>query len=127
MEDAQTPTPPATPAPDAAPGAPEAHAAAAAPDLDRLRDELRALNPQAIPALIAGATVAELLDSIGPARAAWQQAQPPATPPAATPAATPPAAPPATPPAVPDGAAAFVDPGALSAAAKIRRGLTTAG
>ena len=91
---------------------------AAAAELDAVRQVVLAAYPDSVPELIQGATVPELLASIEPARAAYARvvesmaavAEPVAV----------------TAPVVPaGGGGAVLDPGALPAAEKVRRGIAS--
>ncbi len=86
-------------------------------DVDAVRAVVLSAYPDCVPELVQGATVAELLASVEPARAAYarvaavvtDRSEPPAT---------------AGPPVVPaGGGSAVVDPGALPPAEKVRRGI----
>lgn len=80
--------------------------------LDAIRELVLRAHPDVVPELIAGTTIAEMLASVTPARAAWQRL--------AERIGTPPAIPP-----VPAGGEkpVAIDPERLSASEKIRRGL----
>ena len=83
-------------------------------ELDAVRQVVLAAYPDSVPELIQGATVPELLASIEPARAAFARVAESVTVPAQ----------PVSPPVVPaGGGSAVVDPGALPAAEKVRRGI----
>jgi hypothetical protein len=79
-------------------------------DLERVRELILAAHADVVPELIAGATIQALIDSVEPARGAYQRAIARMAPPA--------------PPVVPAGSAlAAVDPATLPAHELIRRGL----
>ena len=82
-------------------------------DLARVRDLILAAHADVVPELIAGATIQALIDSVEPARGAYQSVIARMAPPA--------------PPVVPAGSAlAAVDPSTLPAHELIRRGLRAA-
>ncbi|MCC6674665.1 MAG: hypothetical protein IT339_05685 [Thermomicrobiales bacterium] len=93
-------------------------------DIDTQSDELAAVRavvlsayPDCVPELVQGGTVAELLASVEPARAAYARVAA-----VVVDRTEPPAA--ARPPVVPaGGGSAVVDPGALPPAEKLRRGI----
>jgi hypothetical protein len=69
-------TPPAEAAIDAAPAATDAEATAGsaeASELDAVRAVVLRAHPEAVPELIGGASVAELLASVGPAEEAYRR------------------------------------------------------
>ena len=83
-------------------------------ELDAVRQVVLAAYPDSVPELIQGATVPELLESIEPARAAFARVAESVVVPAQA----------VSPPTVPaGGGSAVVDPGALPAAEKVRRGI----
>lgn len=87
----------------------------AAEELNRVREVVLKAHPDAVPELIAGTSIAELLASVEPARTAFARLSE---------RIKPAAAPPATPPAVPAGAAtAAIDPASLPSHELIRRGI----
>ena len=85
-------------------------------ELATVRDLALRAHPDTVPELVSGTTVAEVLASVEPARAAYQRIAQAAT------AITPPVV-----PVVPAGSApaVVIDPVTLSPAEKIRRGLAT--
>lgn len=86
-------------------------------DLTAVRDVVLAAYPDCIPELVRGETIAELLASVEPARAAYVRIAE-----SVTTAIEPPAIPP--PPTVPAGGSHTVlDPTDLPAAEKVRRGI----
>jgi hypothetical protein len=85
-------------------------------DLARVRDLILAAHADVVPELIAGATIQALIDSVEPARGAYQSVIARMAPPA-----------PPVVPVVPAGSAlAAVDPSTLPAHELIRRGLRAA-
>jgi hypothetical protein len=92
-------------------------------ELDLVREVVLRAHPDVVPELVAGGTVAELLASVEPARAAYARIVEGKT--AAVSAAVEvPVADPVMPPIVPAGAAAsVVDPATLPAQELIRRGV----
>ena len=95
-------------------------AGASGEELTALRDALLRAYPRAVPELVRGASVGELLESLDPAMAAWERVA------AAVSVAVPGQGVGAErPPVVPAGnaPAAAVDPDRLPATEKIRRGL----
>ena len=92
-------------------------------ELDLVREVVLRAHPDVVPELVAGGTVAELLASVEPARAAYARIVEGQT--AAVSAAVEvPVADPVMPPIVPAGAAAsVVDPATLPAQELIRRGV----
>ncbi|MCO5222969.1 MAG: hypothetical protein M9947_15565 [Thermomicrobiales bacterium] len=86
-------------------------------ELEAVRRVVLAAYPDCVPELIQGATVQELLDAIEPARAAYARV-------AETMAERSEVAMAVNPPVVPAGGTGVaIDPGALPAAEKVRRGL----
>ena len=85
-------------------------------ELDAVREVVLSAYPDCVPELVHGETIAEVLASVEPARAAYARV-------AAT-LAVPDA--PATPPLVPaGGGSAVIDPAELPAAEKVRRGIAS--
>jgi hypothetical protein len=84
-------------------------------DLEAVRDVVLSAYPDCVPELVQGDTVAELLASVEPARAAYARVAATVTIPVETVSAPPPV------PA--GGGSAVVDPGDLPAAEKVRRGI----
>jgi predicted anti-sigma-YlaC factor YlaD len=85
-------------------------------ELDAVRQVVLAAYPDSVPELIQGATVPELLASIEPARAAYARVAETVIAPAAPVAVSAPVVP-------AGGGSAAIDPGALPAAEKVRRGI----
>jgi len=84
-------------------------------ELDAVREVVLSAYPDCVPELVQGDTVAELLASVEPARAAYARVA--ATVPTPVEAVS-------TPPPVPaGGSSAVIDPGELPAAEKVRRGI----
>jgi hypothetical protein len=96
-------------------------------ELSKVRDLVLQAHPDVVPDLVRGTSLDELLDSVEPARSAYQQvAERVRVSQTAAQPATAVAAPltPASPPSVPaGGTATVVDPGALSPTTKIARAL----
>jgi hypothetical protein len=84
-------------------------------DLEAVRDVVLSAYPDCVPELVQGDTVAELLASVEPARAAYARVAATVTIPVETV--------PALPPVPAGGGSAVVDPGDLPAAEKVRRGI----
>jgi hypothetical protein len=85
-------------------------------ELAAVRDVVLQAHPDVVPELVAGSTIAELLASVEPARAAYARISERMRPAAAAP-----------PPAVPAGStASVVDPATLPAHEMIRRGIEAA-
>jgi hypothetical protein len=90
-------------------------------ELDAVRAVVLAAYPDSVPELIRGETVAEVLASVEPARAAYARV-------AEAVAAPIEQAAPATPPVVPaGGGSAVIDPAELPTAEKVRRGIAQRG
>lgn len=83
-------------------------------DIEAVRDVVLSAYPDCVPELVCGETIAEVLASVEPARAAYARVAATLPVPEAAPA----------PPVVPaGGGSAIVDPGDLPAAEKVRRGI----